>query len=137
MSSKIPQDYFGARIPFMEHIGLVPVSISLDHAKASLPFRRELANTTGYVHGGMLMGALDFTMSAAARSGRFAGIGIATIDMNTSFLAPATTDLLVEARCLRRGRSIAFCEGDVRNSTGDLVAKASATFKLVRKPPEA
>lgn len=135
MNSKPPVDYFGTTVPFMEHIGLVPVTIRPDHASTSLPFRQALANRSGYVHGGMLMSALDFAMSAAARSTDLSAIRVSTIDMNTSFLAPAEGDLIVEARCLRRGKSIAFCEGDVRDGAGELVARASGTFKLMRTAP--
>jgi uncharacterized protein (TIGR00369 family) len=134
MSAKKSVDYFGVTVPFMEYIGLVPVSVGADRAVTSLALRKELTNSTGNMHGGMLMSALDFTMSAAARSSH-AALGLATIDMTTSFFAPAATDLMVEARCLRRGKSIAFGEGEVRNSAGEIVAKASATFKLMRKAP--
>jgi acyl-coenzyme A thioesterase PaaI-like protein len=37
-----------------------------------------------------------------------------------------------EARCLRAGRSLAFCEGEIRDAAGELVAKAVGTFKLRR-----
>ena len=43
--------------------------------------------------------------------------------------------LTIEARCLRRGASIAFCEGDVRRADGELVARATATFKIIRRRP--
>ena len=59
---------------------------------------------------------------------------MATIDMNTIFLSPGTGDLVIEARCLRRGASIAFCEGDVRDKNGELVARATATFIIRRRP---
>ena len=61
--------------------------------------------------------------------------GMATIDMNTTFLSPGTGDLVIEARCLRRGGSIAFCEGDIRRADGELVARATATFKIIRRRP--
>ena len=60
---------------------------------------------------------------------------MATIDMNTTFLSPGTGDLVIEARCLRRGASIAFCEGDIRRADGELVARATATFKIIRRRP--
>ncbi|MPT40053.1 MAG: PaaI family thioesterase, partial [Achromobacter sp.] len=31
--------------------------------------------------------------------------------------------------------SIAFCEGDVRRADGELVARATATFKIIRRRP--
>ena len=135
-ASSTPQtDYFGLTIPFMHFIGLVPESIAPAYARTSLPWREDLTNSRGDVHGGTLMSVLDFTLSAAARGSADGTEGMATIDMNTSFLSPGTGNLVIEARCLRRGASIAFCEGEVRRADGELVARAPATFKIIRRRP--
>ncbi|SUV68700.1 thioesterase-like protein [Bordetella avium] len=123
-------DYFGLSIPLMDYLGLIPESAENGVARCRLPWRRELTNSRGHVHGGTMMAVLDFTLSAAARGDRL-DLGMATIDMSTSFMTPGMGDLVIEARCLRKGSSIAFCEGEIR----ELVAKASATFKLVRQRP--
>ncbi|ARP87073.1 PaaI family thioesterase [Bordetella genomosp. 9] len=125
-------DYFGATIPLMEFLGLVPEHIEPGLARTRLPWRVELTNSRGDVHGGTLMSVLDFTLSAAARGGLEAGTSMATIDMTTSFFAPATGELAIEARCLKLGRSIAFCEGEIRNADGEMVCKASGTFRVIR-----
>jgi len=135
-ASSTPQtDYFGLTIPFMHFIGLVPESIAPAYARTSLPWREDLTNSRGDVHGGTLMSVLDFTLSAAARGSADGTEGMATIDMNTSFLSPGTGNLVIEARCLRRGASIAFCEGEVLRADGELVARATATFKIIRRRP--
>ena len=82
-----PQDYFGLTIPFMDYIGLVPEQIGPAYARTSLPWRRDLTNSRGDVHG-TLMSVLDFTL-APPRSAD-AAVGMATIDMNTTFLSPGT-----------------------------------------------
>jgi uncharacterized protein (TIGR00369 family) len=134
-AASTPQtDYFGLTIPFMHFIGLVPESIAPAYARTSLPWRADLTNSRGDVHGGTLMSVLDFTLSAAARGSADGTEGMATIDMNTSFLSPGTGDLVIEARCLRKGASIAFCEGEVRRAD-ELVARATATFKIIRRRP--
>jgi uncharacterized protein (TIGR00369 family) len=125
-------DYFGAHIPLMDYLGLVPEHIEPGLARTRLPWRVELTNSRGDVHGGTLMSVLDFTLSAAARADLESGVSMATIDMTTSFFAPANGELIIEARCLKRGRSIAFCEGEIRNSSGETVCKASGTFRIVR-----
>ena len=135
-AASTPQtDYFGLTIPFMHFIGLVPESIAPAYARSSLPWRADLTNSRGDVHGGTLMSVLDFTLSAAARGSADGTEGMATIDMNTSFLSPGTGDLVIEARCLRKGASIAFCEGEIRRADGELVARATATFKIIRRRP--
>jgi uncharacterized protein (TIGR00369 family) len=135
ITSANPPHYFGLVIPFMTYIGLVPDHIERDYARTLLPWRKELTNSRGEVHGGTLMSVLDFTLSAAARGPAEAEISMATINMNTSFLAPGATDLVVEAKCLRRGGSIAFCEGEIRAAQGELIARAAATFKVIKRKP--
>lgn len=125
-------DYFGATIPLMEYLGLVPEHIEAGLARTRLPWRVELTNSRGDVHGGTLMSVLDFTLSAAARSDLDPGTSMATINMTTNFFAPANGELVIEARCVKRGRSIAFCEGEVRDAGGDVVCKASGTFRIIR-----
>ena len=134
MTTPATTDYFGLTIPLMSLLGLVPERVGPDQARTVLPWRADLTNSRGDIHGGTMMAVLDFTLSAAVRGGE-PGLGMATIDMTTSFMAPGTTDLVIEARCLRRGASIAFCEGEVRGADGELVAKASATFKIIRRRP--
>ena len=127
-------DYFGLHIPFMASIGLVPEHLSIELARTRMPHRPDLVNSRGDVHGGALMSALDFTLSAAARAHE-ANTGMATIDMTTHFMAPARGTVVFEARCLRIGGSLAFCEGQARDEEGKLLATASATFKIVRNKP--
>lgn len=128
-------DYFGLNIPFMASIGLVPEQLTTELARTRMPYRSDLQNSRGDVHGGALMSALDFTLSAAARAHQ-PGTGMATIDMTTHFLAPAQGTVIFEARCLRIGGSLAFCDGQALDENGKLLATASATFKIVRSKPQ-
>jgi len=59
--------YFGNRIPFLARIGVHPGKMSPDQVSAKLDSSASLANGGGYMHGGSLMSALDFAMSAVAR----------------------------------------------------------------------
>ena len=125
-------DYFGAHIPLMEYLGLVPDHIEPGLARTRLPWRVQLTNSRGDVHGGTLMSVLDFTLSASARADLDPGISMATIDMTTSFFSPANGDLVIEARCLKRGRSIAFCEGEIRNAISGTYCRCTGYNNLVK-----
>ncbi|MCL8385423.1 PaaI family thioesterase [Xanthobacter aminoxidans] len=124
-------DYFGIEVPFMRHIGLEPVSMGPDICSTRLPLNTETVNSRGVVHGGALMSVLDFTLSAAARSHAPLNYSVVTIDLATHFLNEAKSELWIEGRCIRRGRSIVFCEGDVRDRDGQLVTIARGVFKLL------
>lgn len=115
----------------MRYIGLRVDTLETDFARTRLKLTDDLVNSRGDAHGGTMMSALDFTLSAAARSHDPQAYGVATIEMSTHFLAPARTDLTFEARVLRRGRSIVFCEGSTLDVDGTVVCTARATFRLL------
>jgi uncharacterized protein (TIGR00369 family) len=95
--------------------------------------RPELHNSWQYAHGGVVMTLLDVTMGSAARSMVPHAAGVVTVDMSVSFISAGQGRLTVEARVLRSGGSIIFCEGEMRDEAGELVAKAMASFKVKRK----
>jgi len=125
-----PHDYFGLTVPFLDHIGLEPVHFGEGKAGTRLPLRHPITNSRGEVQGGGLMTALDFTMSAAARAAFAEPMAAATVDMNTTFLAPAVSDMAIEARVVKAGRTLVFCEGEIRDPRGELVARATGTFRV-------
>lgn len=127
--------YFGLEIPYLDLLELEPILCQDNRAVTKLKIRDALRNSRGHIHGGAIMSILDFTLSAAGRSIDPLGMGMATIDIHTSCIEPAVTDLTVEARCIRRGASIAFCEGEVLDTNGNLIAKGSAAFKVLRVKP--
>lgn len=125
--------FFGIDVPFMEHIGLRALALDDGVCRTALAWRPALTNSRGDLHGGSLMSALDFTLSVAARAHDPARWGVVTIEMSTHFYDAARSDLTVTGRCARRGRSIAFCEGEAVDAGGTLVAVARASFKLVAR----
>lgn len=124
--------YFGIDVPFMAHIGLVPLQMAEGLCRTRLDVAPNLVNSRGDIHGGSIMSAMDFTLSAAARSHDPLALGSITVDMTTHFYAPARSTLTIEGKCTRRGRSVVFCDGEAHDENGKLVAVARAVFKLVR-----
>ncbi len=123
--------YFGIDVPFMEHIGLTPVSLDETCCRTRLAWAPALVNSRGDIHGGTLMSAFDFTLSAAARAHDPLRYGAITVDLTTHFLEAARSELTVVGRCTKRGKSMAFCEGEILNPQGAVVAVARGVFKLV------
>lgn len=77
------------------------------------------------------MGAMDFTLSAAARSHDPRSLSAHTVEMSTNFYVPARSTLLIEGLCLRHGRSLAFCDAKATDESGVLIAVARGIFKVV------
>lgn len=125
------RQHFGIDVPFMSYLGLECISLDDNCCHTRLHPRHELLNSRGDMHGGALMGALDFSLSVAARSHDPLACGAATIDMTTHFYDPANTTFDVIACCTKRGQRIAFCEAEARASNGQVLAVARAVFRLV------
>ena len=123
--------HFGIVVPFLDTIGLVPVSWGDGRAVSRLAWRADLTNSRGDLQGGSLMTALDFTMSAAARAAYDKPMGAATVDMHSMFLDTSRSDVTIEARCLRSGKTLAFCEAEVKDGTGAVMVRSSATFRMI------
>src|SRR5690606_6144735 len=67
------------------------------------------SNPAGQVQGGMLCAMLDDLCAALVDATVMPGEGVATLNLNTSFLRPAAVgELAGEARMIRRGREICY-----------------------------
>jgi uncharacterized protein (TIGR00369 family) len=118
---------FGAAIAFANHCGIEPLDIADGRSRVRVALRPEHCNSFGIAHGGLICTILDVAMGTAARSK--IGQPIMTLDMQVSFLSPGRGVLSSEGRVVRAGRSVVFCEADIRDEAGELVAKASGLFK--------
>jgi uncharacterized protein (TIGR00369 family) len=120
--------------PFVGYLGIELREIEDDRVVLALPFREEVVTIGDVVHGGAISTLVDTAAMAAAWS----AIEFdepprgTTVGLSVDFLsAGRAADLLAEARVLRRGSSLCFCEVKVRPAGGDeLVATALVTYKL-------
>ena len=120
------------RIPFVEHLGIRLLEQSKERAAIVLDRRAELLNSWGAAHGGVVMTMLDYVMSAAVRGHYGVDGGVLTVDLSVGFMnAGFGTHIHADGRVLHSGQSTAFCEGEARDETGKLLAKAIGTFKLL------
>ena len=90
-------------------------------------------NTWGIAHGGVTMTLADCALAMAARSLADDGIGVVTVEMKVNFMQPGRGELRAFARVLHRSTTMAYCEGEIRDSEGHFVAKALGTFKYMRR----
>jgi acyl-CoA thioesterase len=86
----------------------------------------------GVVHGGIIAAMADTAGGLACYLLLPRGARVATIEMKINFLEPVDKGtIFAEARILRKGRTTAVAECDVRDETQLLVAKALLTFSLL------
>jgi len=119
--------------PFSVHLGLQVVEWSPGRAVVSLEITDHLKNRRGVAHGGVTATLLDAALGIACRSHTDDWKSEGTVTLNVQFIEPARGTLRAEARLLRAGRTVAFAEAEVRDQSGALVAKATATFKVERR----
>ncbi|MBI1397272.1 MAG: hotdog fold thioesterase [Betaproteobacteria bacterium] len=117
-------------IPFADLLDMRRLSESPGTCTAELVIRPELTNSWGVAHGGAVASLLDMTLGMSAKTLDPDAIGSATIEFKVNFIAAATGRIRAEARATRAGRSLVFAEGEVRSESGELLAKATGTFKL-------
>ena len=125
------KEYFGIHVPFIAHLGVEAREISEGEVEATLELKDHHLNPMGFSHGGILMTLMDFAMAMSAKSkAKHQGAGL-TIDMSVASMKGGKEKLFVRGKVLRSGKSIHFCEATITDITGEMVAKAMGTFKLV------
>lgn len=103
------------------------------YVKASFFAGENFVNRGGRVYGGFLAAMLDGLCGHAVRSTMKKPVPQVTLELKTSFLGRADLGTLIGEGWVRhRGKSIAFAEAELRREDGELVARASGTFKLGR-----
>ncbi|MFC7287154.1 PaaI family thioesterase [Herminiimonas glaciei] len=122
-------------IPFLQELGVEIVDFGGGQGQIALTLQTRHLNGWHVAHGGVIMTMLDNVMSLAGRSLEPGIRGGVTIEMKTSFMQPGGVEgerMLAKGKVLHASSSIYFCEGELWN--GDkLVAKASGTFKFIRR----
>jgi uncharacterized protein (TIGR00369 family) len=126
---------YGTPLPFIDHLGVERVESHEGRALLALELKPAFRNSWKAAHGGVIMTLIDSAMSLAARLHlQGAPGGILTIEMNAKFIKPGMGNrLIAEGRVIGGGRTTLFCEAEVHDETGTLVAKGMGTLKPVRK----
>ena len=94
-------------------------------------------NPIGVVHGGLVCTLLDTVAGCAVHTTLPAGVGYTSIEIKVNYLRPVLADtgqLIATGQVIKGGKRVIFAEGNVKTSTGDLVATASSTLLVVPKP---
>jgi acyl-CoA thioesterase len=121
-------------IPFIKDLGVEFVSADNGRAVVALDLAPRHLNSWSVAHGGVLMTLLDVAMAVAGRSLDPGAGGGVTLEMKTSFLQPANAGsrVIASAQAFHRTNTLAFCEGEVRDTDQRLIAKAMGTFKYLK-----
>lgn len=104
--------------------------LALDSCVLRLPYREELTNGSGTVHGGVLATLADSAVAFALATNFDGKMGFATTDLTIHFLRRARTGVLARARILKKGQRVNVGEVQIVDESGQEVARVLATFVL-------
>src|SRR5437763_12720829 len=119
--------------PHAVQLGIRLASIGTDSAVLELPFKPELATIGEVVHGGAIGALIDTAAMAAAWATDEVPENPAgsTVALSVNFASAASSvDLRAEARVLKRGGRLSFCDVTVTDPEGAVVAHGIATYRF-------
>ena len=124
---------------FMSLIGADLSRVSPGEVEIALPFRADLLQQHGYLHGAVIAAIVDSACGYAARSLMPQGATVMTVEYKVNFLAPAAGDEIVaRGRVLRSGRKLSVCYGEAAarvHGQEKLVAALMATMIRITDRP--
>lgn len=122
------------RTYFPTVVGLVLEEVRTDYARMRLPFRPELEQPAGVVHGGALATLVDTVVVPAVGQAYGFDWAYFTIQMDVRFrTAIVGQDAIAEGWVEQRGRSIVFCRAEIRAADGSVAADGTLVYTV--RPP--
>ena len=110
------------------------ISADGDAGRAVLEFTcvDAMCHSGGVAQGGFVTGWVDAAMAHACVARYTTSFWVATLDIRMSFFRPTSPGLVVATGWIERaGKQIVFTEGELADSDGNVLAKASSTIRLV------
>lgn len=121
------------RMLFPKLLGLQVEEVRTDYCRMRLPYRPELNQPAGLVHGGAIATLIDSVVVPAVGQAYERGTEYLTLSMNVSYLgAVREDDAIAEGWVTRRGRTTVFCRAEVH--AGDRIAAEASLVYAVRPP---
>ena len=124
----------GVAADYVKRLALRVVAVRPGEIDLRMPVGAELVHGGGVLCGQAIMAAADTAMVMAVTSELGGFQPMTTVQLQTSFLRPVPRDageVLLTARVLRRGKSLAFGEILVSTPDGKLAAHATTTYALL------
>ncbi len=124
----------------MQTLGAVLSSIEPGLVEIEMPFRADLTQQHGFVHGGIVTAILDSACGYAAFSLNSPDTTVLTVEYKVNFVAPAKGDrFMARGEVVRPGATVTVCKGDVLAYDGDeekLVATMLMTIMTMPDRPD-
>ncbi len=124
----------------MQTLGAVMNRVAPGEVEIEMPYRADLTQQHGFIHGGIITAILDSACGYAAFSLSAPETAVLTVEYKVNFVAPAKGDrLLARGEVVRPGATVTVCKGDVMAYDGaeeKLVASMLTTMMLMPNRPD-
>ena len=118
--------------PFYQVLQITLDQIDTGFARFRMPFRKELTQVNGVVHGGAIAALADTAVAFALMTLVQRGEKVTTVEFKINFLAPVDNgEMIGEARIVNKGEKLVLADMEVKNEDGKLIAKGLATYMIL------
>jgi len=119
----------------MQTLGAAMGRVGPGKVEIEMPYRADLTQQHGFIHGGIVTAIVDSACGYAAFSLSTPDTAVLTVEYKVNFVAPAKGDRLVaRGEVVRPGATITVCKGDVfayDDGKEKLVASMLTTMMLM------
>ena len=103
-----------ARQRAMQTLGAVVSKVEPGEVEIEMPYRADLTQQHGFIHGGIVTAIVDSACGYAAFSLSAPDTAILTVEYKVNFVAPAKGERLVaRGEVIRPGATVTVCKGNV------------------------
>jgi uncharacterized protein (TIGR00369 family) len=120
----------------MALIGASLTVVEPGYAEVALPWRAELTQQKGYVHGGILGMIADTACGYSAFSLMPADCSLVTVEYKINILSPARGALLAKGQVVKPGRTLTIARAEVYAEDGRHVASMQQTLMMLANTPD-
>ena len=125
-----------ARQNAMALIGARLTVVEPGYVEIELPFRDDLTQQKGYVHGGILGMIADTACGYSAFSLMAADCSLVTVEYKINILAPAQRSLVAKGQVVKPGRTLTIARAEVYADDGKHVASMQQTLMMLANTPD-
>jgi uncharacterized protein (TIGR00369 family) len=120
----------------MTLIGASLTVVEPGYVEVRLPFRDDLTQQKGYVHGGILGMIADTACGYSAFSLMPAGCSLVTVEYKINILSPARGPLVARGQVIKPGRTLTIARAEVYAEDGRHVASMQQTLMMLANTPD-